>query len=152
PHLELAGIEILSAIRVIWVSAIAARRGRSAIGIEVPIQIVDAVCWRSAVEPACKVARCVRAADRGKLATWRWRVGVVLDRACRPQCLGDAQGRDLLVRPPGLLIALPVQRLMMGAAQGDGELIADLATERLGLSEFQMVGIARGLLAHEAGL
>lgn len=46
---------------------------------------------------------------------------------------------------------MPVQLLVMSAAQGDGELVANLA-EGSRLSEFQMVGIARGLLAHEAGL
>lgn len=40
----------------------------------------------------------------------------------------------------------------MGAAQRDGELVADLAAERSGLGECQMMGIARGLLAHQAGL
>jgi hypothetical protein len=45
-----------------------------------------------------------------------------------------------------------MQLLMMRAAQRDGELVADLAAQGSRLREFQMVGIARGLLADEAGL
>jgi hypothetical protein len=45
-----------------------------------------------------------------------------------------------------------MQLLVMGAAQRDGELVADLATQGARLGELQVVGIARRLLADEAGL
>lgn len=45
-----------------------------------------------------------------------------------------------------------MQLLLMAAAQRHSELITELAAVRPGLGKFQMVGTARGLLAHQAGL
>lgn len=47
---------------------------------------------------------------------------------------------------------MAVQLVVMSAAQWHRELVADLAAQRPGLSEFQVVGIARSLLANQAGL
>jgi hypothetical protein len=47
---------------------------------------------------------------------------------------------------------MAVQLLMMRAAQGHRELVADLAAERSWLRELEMVGIAGRLLADETGL
>jgi hypothetical protein len=41
---------------------------------------------------------------------------------------------------------------MMVAAERHGEFVANLATERSGLCEFQMMGIARRALTDQAGL
>lgn len=45
-----------------------------------------------------------------------------------------------------------MQLLVMGAAQRDSELVANLAPERPRLGECQMMGVAWGFPAHQAGL
>jgi hypothetical protein len=45
-----------------------------------------------------------------------------------------------------------MQSLLMRAAQGYGEFIADLAAQGFWLRKFKMVGIRRGLLADQAWL
>nr|WP_244558733.1 hypothetical protein [Bradyrhizobium brasilense] len=62
------------------------------------------------------------------------------------------QWLDLQIRPPGPFVSVPMQILVMGAAQRDGVLVADLAAESPWLGELQMVGVARALPADEAGL
>src|SRR5438105_257760 len=79
-------------------------------------------------------------------------VGLIVDRTCRPQLLRDGQWRDLQVAPPGPFVALPVQLVVMGAAQRHRELVAHLAAQGSRLGKFQMVSVARGLPANEAGL
>ena len=47
-----------------------------------------------------------------------------MDRADVPKLLRDRDRRHLHVRPPGRLVAVPVQLPMMLAAERHGELIA----------------------------
>jgi hypothetical protein len=54
--------------------------------------------------------------------------------------------------PPGEFVANVVELAMMGAAEGDGELVADLAAERLGLGEADVVGVGRDGAAENARL
>jgi len=45
-----------------------------------------------------------------------------------PQLFGNGHWRDLHVRPPSLLVAVPKQILVVGAAEWHSELVADLAS------------------------
>jgi hypothetical protein len=54
--------------------------------------------------------------------------------------------------PPRGFIAATMELTMMSAAQRDGELIADLASERAALREAQMVRVRRLPAANEARL
>ena len=54
--------------------------------------------------------------------------------------------------PPGRFIAAVVKLAMVGAAQGNGELVSDLPRHRSGLGEADMMGIGRGRAAQEAWL
>ena len=60
-----------------------------------------------------------------------------------PKPPGNRQGVDLEVLPPGHLIATAMQLLMMTAAKGNGELVADFETQGSGLSKSQVMRIAR---------
>jgi hypothetical protein len=67
--------------------------------------------------------------------------------------LSRHRGRiDLDLVPPGSFIAASVELAMMDAAQWDGELIADLASERARLRESEMMGILGAPPADEARL
>src|SRR4051794_31579280 len=71
---------------------------------------------------------------------------------CAPE-LERRLGRiEIACDPPGFLVAAVVQLAMMRAAQRDGELVADLTTESSGLSEAEVMGVARLPPAHQAGL
>ena len=54
--------------------------------------------------------------------------------------------------PPGAFVADVVELAVMGAAEGDGELVANLAAERLGLGEADVMGVGRDRAAENAGL
>src|SRR3954454_20866672 len=69
-----------------------------------------------------------------------------------PEVFGNWYRRDLIGRPPGFLFAVAVQRPVMGAAERDGELIADLAAEGAGLCKSQVVRVAGLPPADEARL
>src|SRR5271163_4741700 len=70
----------------------------------------------------------------------------------KPQgpCRSDRVNGCLL--PPSGLIAVSVELAMMPPAQGDGELIADLAAKCTGLRKAQVVGIAGLAATDKAGL
>jgi hypothetical protein len=69
----------------------------------------------------------------------------------RPQCGSGEQGINTELPPPHPFVAVPVQFAMVGPAQRHREFIADLARQRAGLREFQMVGIRRAAAASKAG-
>ena len=69
-----------------------------------------------------------------------------------PQPLGNRQGVDLQVLPPGHFVAGLMQLLMMTAAKGNGELVADFKTQGSGLSKPQVMRIARLPAADETRL
>jgi hypothetical protein len=58
----------------------------------------------------------------------------------------------LKVGPPGHFVALTVKLMMVLAAQWDGEFIAYLSSQRLGLGKLNMVGVTRHALADYARL
>ena len=73
-----------------------------------------------------------------------------------PQSLGDRQGIDFEISPPGHFIAGLMQLAMMAATEGYGEFVADFEAERSRLRKPQVMRIGRlpatdqaGLLAHE---
>lgn len=74
------------------------------------------------------------------------------NRVSIPQLFRDFQGSDLYICPPCLFISVSVQLLMMSTAQWYSEFITDLASQRFGLGEFEMVSIAGRLLANKTGL
>ena len=69
-----------------------------------------------------------------------------------PKRLGDSQGIDFEILPPGHLIASLMQLPVMAAAERDGELVADFETEGSGLGKPQVMRIGRLPAADEAGL
>lgn len=75
-----------------------------------------------------------------------------MDQAGLPKLACHVGGDDLHIGPPRHLVALTMQIVVMVATQGHSELVADLATERVGLGELQMVGVARRSLADQARL
>ena len=54
--------------------------------------------------------------------------------------------------PPGAFVADVVELAVMGTAEGDGELIADLTAESLGLGEADVMGVGRGGATENARL
>ena len=54
--------------------------------------------------------------------------------------------------PPGAFVADVVELAMMGAAEGDGELVTDLAPESLGLGEADVMGVGRDRATENARL
>ena len=54
--------------------------------------------------------------------------------------------------PPGLFVAKAMVVPVMGSAQRYGELVADLASDRAGLSEPQMVGVSGASPANKTRL
>jgi hypothetical protein len=69
-----------------------------------------------------------------------------------PKRLGNLQGVDFQILPPGHFIAGLMQLPMMTAAERDGELVADFETKRSGLGKTQVMRIGRLPAADEAGL
>lgn len=69
-----------------------------------------------------------------------------------PQSFSDRERRDLQIRPPSSLIALSMKRLMVGSAQGNGELVADLASQCSRLGELEVMCVRWRLLADKAAL
>ena len=75
----------------------------------------------------------------------------------QPQLTGWDGRIDTGPAPPSGFIAVAMQLAMMAAAQGDRELVADLAAQRPALREAQVMGVAgfttadqTSLLRHEA--
>ena len=66
----------------------------------------------------------------------------------QPQITGTRERIDSGFAPPSRFITMAMQLTMMATAQGDSELIADLAAERPALGETHVVGVA-GLAATE---
>jgi hypothetical protein len=64
----------------------------------------------------------------------------------------DNEGIDARRLPPALLIADPVKRAVMAAAQWHGEFVADLAAQRPRLGEAQVVWIGRRAAADQTRL
>ena len=58
------------------------------------------------------------------------RCGGSIDRADVPKLVRNRDRQHLHVRPPGRLIAVPVQLPMVLAAERHGELVADLPNDR----------------------
>jgi hypothetical protein len=54
--------------------------------------------------------------------------------------------------PPGAFIAGAVKLAMMGAAEWDGKLVADLSAKGLRLGEAHVVGVGREGATEETGL
>ncbi len=69
-----------------------------------------------------------------------------------PKTSGDLERFDLEILPPSHLIAGLMQLPMMTAAEGDGELVADLEADGSGLRKAQVMRIARLPPADEARL
>ena len=69
-----------------------------------------------------------------------------------PKLLGDWQGIDLQIFPPGHFIAGLMQLPMMTAAERYGELVADFEAECPGLRKPQVMRIGRLPAADEARL
>ena len=72
--------------------------------------------------------------------------------ALLPKLLRDRDRRDLHVRPPVRLVAMPMQLAMMLAAQGDGELVAHFSAQRSRLGDFEMMRITGRHPADQARL
>jgi hypothetical protein len=69
-----------------------------------------------------------------------------------PEFAGDVQGIDAGGLPPAWLVANPVQRTAVAAAQRHDEFITDLAAERPRLRKAQVVRIGRRAAADQARL
>ena len=79
------------------------------------------------------------------LSSWQ-RVRVSPQVASVPQRINGG------LAPPFRFIAVAMQFKMMAAAQGNGEFIADLATECAALGKAQVMGVARRTPADQTGL
>ena len=69
-----------------------------------------------------------------------------------PEPLGDGEGDDPHVVPPGAFIAVAVQLAVMISAERHGELIADLDTECFRLGEANVMGLSQDAVADDAWL
>jgi hypothetical protein len=63
--------------------------------------------------------------------------------AFQPEGTGEDHRINARLLPPGRFIAAAMNLAMVAAAQGDGELIADLAPHRPALCEAQVMGVRR---------
>ena len=66
-----------------------------------------------------------------------------------PKLLGNWQGIDLQIFPPGQFIAGLMKLPMMTAAERHGEFVADFETQCSGLGKPQVMRIGRLLAANE---
>ena len=69
-----------------------------------------------------------------------------------PQLLRDVDRIDAHVVPPGGFVAAVVEFAMMGAAERDGELVADFAAHGARLGEANVMGIGGRGAAEQARL
>jgi len=69
-----------------------------------------------------------------------------------PEFLRNQERFDPLLRPPGGLIAAPVERAMMQPAERHGKLVAHPAAERGALREPEMMRVRRSPTAEQARL
>ena len=70
----------------------------------------------------------------------------------KPQGSGSGQWIDSRSAPPRSFVAVAMKLAMMPPAQRDGELIADLTSERASLGEAKVVGIKGPPAAEETRL
>ena len=75
-----------------------------------------------------------------------------IELAFLPKFESQGDGVDFDCLPPSRLVAPPVKLTVVRTTERHGELVADPSTEGAGLSEAQMVRVARGAPAHETGL
>ena len=68
-----------------------------------------------------------------------------------PQLAGNLDRIDSCLPPPSNFVAAAVNLTMMSSAQRDGELVADLASERPALGEAQVMGV-QAATANQAGM
>ena len=69
-----------------------------------------------------------------------------------PQSLRNLSRRDLNVSPPGGLVTVAVQLLMMLTAERHGKLVADLSSERPRLGKSEVMSVAGQTPTDQAGL
>jgi len=69
-----------------------------------------------------------------------------------PKFKSHGDGVDFDPLPPRSLVAPPVKLTVVRTTEWNGELVADPPAEGTGLSEAQMVRVARSAPAYEAGL
>ena len=72
--------------------------------------------------------------------------------ALSPQIAGTGEGIDLLILPPVALVAVIMEFTMMDITERNGELIAHLASQGMGLGEGEMMGLRGSAPADDAGL
>src|SRR5439155_20558176 len=87
--------------------------------------------------------------DLGRPTVTCW---ICLKQGRRPKLSDHFDRGNLQVGPPRHFVAMAMQLMMVLTAEWHRELVADLASQRPGLREFQMMGIARRALADQAGL
>jgi hypothetical protein len=80
----------------------------------------------------------------------RWPIVEAVNGAGLPWLLGDIDRSDVQVRPPGGLVAVPTQFVVVVTAERDGEFVAHLAAQCPGLRKFEMMRVARLALADHA--
>ena len=69
-----------------------------------------------------------------------------------PKLRSRVEGIHTHVVPPGALVADVVELAVMGTAEGDGELVADLAADRLWLGKADVMGVGRDRATENARL
>jgi hypothetical protein len=69
-----------------------------------------------------------------------------------PKSFGDLQGIDLQIFPKSGFVPGLMNLAVVSAAERDGELVADLATERLRLAKAQVMRVSWLAAADQAGL
>ena len=69
-----------------------------------------------------------------------------------PKSFGDLQGIDLQIFPKSGFVPGLMNLAVVSAAERDGELVADLATERLRLAKAEVMRVSRLAAADQAGL
>src|SRR5437870_4237517 len=78
--------------------------------------------------------------ELGRLTVTRW---VRLKQGRRPKLSRRFHRGNLQVDPPSHFVAMAMQFMMVLATERHGELVADLTSERPGLRELEVMGIAR---------
>ena len=67
-----------------------------------------------------------------------------------PKSFGDLQGIDLQIFPKSGFVPGLMNLAVVSAAERDGELVADLATERLRLAKAEVMRVSRLTAADQA--
>ena len=76
----------------------------------------------------------------------------IIEPGLSPELAGDLERVDASRLPPGALVAGAMNRAVMGAAERDGEFIADLAAERPRLQVAKMMRVGWFAAADQARL